>query len=181
MLENINLYTVLNDPLLVALLTITIVAIHHYVKQMPYREFIFIHRVKCYLFSALDKFARSRKLVIIYEVEVGKDSEQYIETVDASPREVASKIRQNGFSAHIISSIKYRILSGFMQFSHSHWSYQHGDGRQTEIWFFENADGTTDVYGHVETSIYTPVKHLLQTETVFGDARNAFRNAWHRD
>ena len=168
--SQITVETVFNNPTLMLALTIAIVLVHHYVKQMPYSEFVLLTQIKHRVFAILAPFAATRGLEITRTKGYRDDEDEYVATTDYTPRELAQLFKANGIVQHIISRSKRRETPNGRQWTHSHWVYQHDNGKQTEIWLFVNPDGTTDIQAHYEESVFDPDGHL-ETPWTPGDPK----------
>lgn len=106
----------------------------------------------------------------------GRDDAEFIQTRDASVREVVSKLRSSGGSLHLFASVKQRPDTHGDPLSRAHVVWTYPGVTQTEAYLFANDDGTTDVYAHRETSVTDAVGHLTDKQTdgdpggVVGDA-----------
>ena len=159
----------LAEPLFVLALAFVIILAYHYVKRMPYSEFVFLTAVKNRVFLLLDPLARQRGLRLVTTKEY-RDDDEYVATLSYSSRVIAKRLFQVGFDQHLIAGSKRRTTPNGTQWAHSHYAYQHSDGTQTEVWLFSNGDGSTDIYAHNEESVFDPDGHL-QTPYTPGDPR----------
>lgn len=125
--------------------------------------------------SQLDTVVRERTPFMLTN---GASDDEYIETVDMSSDEVARTLQEKGYVQSVLSGLKYRPPSsnptedpvsfeaGSMVFRESK-----SDAvpdvfavRQRHVFWFENEDGTTDVYAHDEYSSLNPLfawKHYI--------------------
>ena len=163
---------VFQNPGLTIALTALVAFAVNYQRGLTYREFRFLHIAKCYAFSILNSRARKHGRPLVRTAS----DEDYVRTIDATPRTVARRITDE-FSPHLVATAKRRWTRNGYEWSHSQWVFFHGDGDQTEAYLFSNPDGTTDVYAHVETSVTDPEGHI-RNEQRHGDARNAFATVW---
>lgn len=160
---------VLSEPLLLGALTVAVIVGAHYQAGLTYREFRFTHVAKCYLFAALDPWARARGRPLVRT----KGDADYVETVDENARAWASTL-WGPFDPHLIATAKRRRVGAGHQWAHSQFVHFHNDGTQTEVYLFANDDGTTDVYAHVEGAITDPEAHLTADQR-HGDARDVYK------
>jgi len=165
---------VLSEPLLLGALTVLVIVGAHYQRGLTYREFRYAHVAKCYLFAALDDWARKRGRPLVRT----KGDADYVETVDENARALASTL-WGPFDPHLIATAKRRRAGAGYQWTHSQFVYYHGDGTQTEVYLFANDDGTSDVYAQVEGAITDPEAHLTEDQR-HGDARAAYAAAIQR-
>ena len=169
MIENID--TLLNNPYIVTGIALAVIVIYHYVKQMPYSEFVFVTQVKHRLFLLLQPLAKQRGLRLVTTKGYRENEDEFITTVDKSPKELAKQFKANNIDQHLIAGSKRRKMpNGSFQWAHTHWTYQHDNGKQTEFWLFTNPDGTVDIQGHHEDSVFDPDGHL-ETPYTPGDPK----------
>lgn len=168
-LQALNLETLLSNPLFLFVLAVAILLTYQYVRQMPYSEFVLLTQLKHRVFLLLDPFARKRGLRLVTNKGYREDDE-FLTTIDFTPRVLAKRFKEEGIDQHIISGSKRRETPEGRQWSHSHYTYQHADGMQTEIWLYTNPDGSTDIYSHYEESVFDPDGHL-ETPYTPGDPK----------
>lgn len=174
--SDITLDTPLAEPAFILGLTAAIVVLYFYTSALSYPEFVALTRVKHYVSLIIAPIASKRGLEIVATKPYrGKE---FVTTVDATPREVSQKLEAYGFDKHLIAGSKRRQTKDGKQWAHTQWAYQHKDTQQTEVFIFPNGDNTTDIYAHVETSVYDPEGHLEDYQEL-GDTRGAFRKAWN--
>jgi len=167
---------ILSDPLLLAALTVAVIVGAHYQATLTYREYRFAHITKCYVFAALDSRARSKyNRPLVRTKDYREDHLDFVETTDGNARAVASTLWAS-FDPHLIATAKRRHTPDGLQWAHSQWVYYHDDGTQTEVYLFDNGDGTTDVYAQLEGSIKDPEAHLTDDQR-HGDVRDAYADA----
>ena len=160
---------IFNNPELTAILAAVILFVLRYQRGVGWTEYRTIHSLKRGLLPLIDKhtmiFAVSRK--------GGRDDGEYISTVDKPLRATFTALRKDGFSPHLINSIKQRPHPNYdgPQYSAAHLVKTHSDGYQSEIYLFDMG-GQTDVYAHVERSVTDPQAHLNDTDQQDGDVRN---------
>jgi len=155
---------VLSNPELTAVLITVLYTLLRLQKTLPYRQYRFLHLGKSMLFRLLDKQATAYGRPLIRPKNEPENSDEYITTVDTSPRQTYKRLRENGCSPHLIATVKSRPHGSTMQFSHSQLVKQHSDGTQTEYYLFP-ASGGTDIYGHTETSVLDPSGHVSDSQT----------------
>lgn len=158
---------VMSNPELVVGLTVLVTIGVHYQKGLTYREYRFIHIGKCWAFYALNSWASKRGRPLVRTI--GEDS--FVMSVDENPRSVYSTLSEE-FSPHLIATAK-KAEDG--SWSHSQLVQFHDDKRQTEAVLFSNPDGTTDVFGHLETSVTDPDGHVSDAQEP-GDPLGAIQN-----
>lgn len=169
----------LGNPLLLLGVTVLIVLAYHYIRGMPYAEFVFWtqvkHRVALLLETTnlanvaesvglsipglrkLSAFIASIRLVTTKQY---RNDDEYLLTIEKGPKDLARGFKRIGIAQHMIAGSKRRETPEGKQWAHSQWVYQHADGTQTEIWLYRNGDGTVDIYAHHEESIFNPPGHL---------------------
>jgi len=169
----------LSEPLFVLAISGLVVLAYHYVKGMPYAEFVFWTQVKHRIALLLEttnlaelaesfgldvpglrKLSRFIASVRLVTTKQYREDDEYLVTLDRTPRELARAFGRLGIDQHMIAGSKRRETPDGMQWSHSQWAYQHDDGKQTEMWLYTNEDGTTDVYAHHEDSVFDADGHL---------------------
>lgn len=158
MIENIQDF-VLSSPELTTLLIAIVYVILRLQRQLPYRQFRFLHLGKSFLFQALDSWATSYGRPLIRPKNAPQESSEYITTVDTSPRETYQRLREAGCSPHLIATVKSRPHNVSIQYTHSQLVTLNDDGTQTEYYLFPT-EGGTDIYGHRETAVTDPSGHV---------------------
>jgi len=157
-------------------------------RTLSYHEYTAIHRVKRRILPLIDRLSRpiirgvrrqspalgsvARFTIphLIHE-KGDRSDDEYMATWELSRRELYRAITDEGWSPHVLSSLKARSYAAEIQYSDVHAVYQHGDGTQTEIYTFTNPDGTHDIYAHHETSVVDPQGHLTDPQQD-GDPRD---------
>lgn len=142
--------------------------------QLTYSEYRVIHRFKRGVFPIAERFAGNAMLWV--SEKGGREDPEYLTTVDAHYREVLTDLQAAGGSLHLINSLKRRPEGNGDTLSIAHVVWTHDDEAQTEAYLFQNADNSTDVYAHVETSVGVPKEHLAG-EQIDGDTRKVVGNA----
>jgi hypothetical protein len=161
-------------PELLVVLTLVIRAAIGYQRGLSWYEYRTWHGVRRALFPWLN---RTLKIVrFVNHKPAGRESPEFIATVDMSVRETASVLREGGAMWHLISSIKRRPDGHGDTLTRAHVVWFHGDEHQTEAYLFRNADGTTDVYAHYEAGVVDPVGHLTEPQRQ-GDPKGVVRGA----
>ena len=180
--------TVALEPIAWIIVGLIAAAVLRWQHTLSYREYSAIHRVKRRLFPIIDqasrpiiRVARRRSpalgVVARYTIphlihEKGdRSDDEYTATFELSRRVMFDRLTGDGWSPHVLSSLKRRSSVGEVQLSDIHAVYQHPDGTQTEIYTFRNPDGTHDLYSHHETSVVDPKGHLTDDQTD-GDPRD---------
>jgi hypothetical protein len=125
-------------------------------RELSWYEYRTLHGVKRLAFPALEALAPG---TIFINDKRGRTDAEYLSTVAATPRQVARRLRRDGGSLHLLSSVKRRPPDHGDTLSRAHVVYTEG-GDQTEAYLFCNDDGSTDVYAHAEASVARPVAHL---------------------
>lgn len=131
-----------------------------------------------------DELGRS----LINEKGYRDEEDEYEGTLDATPKEVVKTIWPP-FGPHMVATTKRRVTPhgsqlSFLQLRYVHPERYQRDGDeelekiQTEVYLFDNGDGTTDVYVHVETVVEDPEGHLTDKQ-VAGDEFGAFWEAYN--
>jgi hypothetical protein len=164
---------ILSNPVYVGILTVVIIVGVYYQKRLGYTDYRVLHSLKSVLFRAFDSRARSAGRPLVRYKHFGDN--EFVTRVETSPRKTFQKLREGGFSPHLIATLKVRKNKTREQVAHSQLVYTHSDGMQTEAYLFAHNDGT-DVYGHVETSVVDVEGHLTDPQTD-GDARDVIKNA----
>lgn len=158
--------TIFASPLLLGALIGAIIIAVHYQRGLTYTEYRTAHLIKVYLFRAVESQAEKRLGARIINDKRFRDDEEFIRTIDRQPRAVFKKIRneENAYP-HLVASVKRRETPDGPQLTHSQLvRFSHDDGRQDEFYLFYNGDGTTDLYGHNEVSVFDPEAHLNHTD-----------------
>jgi hypothetical protein len=154
-------------PELAAALAILLRLARAYQSDLSWPEYRAAMRVKRALFPLLDLTPIGTAILLVSD-KGGRDDAEYVETVDASIREVVRDLRAAGASLHLLSSLKRRPDTHGDPLSVAHVVWTIG-GEQVECYTFRNDDGTVDVYAHTEASVDNPLAHLSGTQTD-GDA-----------
>lgn len=162
---------VLNTPELLIGLTVVILLIVAYQQTLSYQEYRFAHLTKSIVFKLADAWATQRGRPLIRPKRQPSDSGEFVMTVDYSPKETYQKLREAGFSPHLVATTKVR--NG--EFTHAQLIYLHEDGQQTEVFFWPGENGV-DVYAHVETAVTNPTGHLTDGQEL-GDTRGKVKEA----
>jgi len=182
---------IFSNPVAYAALVVAILAVVAWQATIGFGTAWRMNRAKQLLFPVADRFRRPlvrhvRRVSptaagvlngaiphLIHEKGRSTDAE-YLETWAARPGTAFDRLRAAGFVPNLASSLKRRPGSHGddppMQLSVLSMVYYHNDGTQTEVYLFDNPDGTLDVYGHNETSVTDPRGHLSD-EQRDGDPR----------
>jgi len=153
----------LSDPVIIAAIGLIVALAYHYQAGLTYREYTEIQRFKPRVFAILDVFSPGGFRSFVHEKEHPENEDEYYTTTNASPKTVWRRLKQTGFSPHLISSTKRRPDGSLSKW---HFVYDHGDGTQTEVYMW--VDGT--IYAHHET-IATDVEGHLSDGITPGDPR----------
>lgn len=137
--------------------------------SLSWPEYRIFHRIKRVLFPRIHRLAPGR--ILLVSEKGGRNDAEFIQTVDASVRVVVGILRDAGGSLHLLNSLKRRPDEHGDPLTAAHVLWTHDDGTQTEAYLFKNADESTDLYAHHETSIDDPLGHLTD-EQRDGDTRN---------
>jgi hypothetical protein len=163
----------LQNPVALALLTVAILALLQYQRTLSWREYRTLHGLKVMLAPIVDR----RTTLFVLSRKGYRDGPEFLATRDAPVAAVWRRLVAEGASPHLINSVKVRPTpDGTRQYSAGHVVWTHRNGTQTEVYLFENPDGTTDVYAHHETGVANPDGHLTDGQTD-GDPRDVVRMA----
>ena len=132
-------------------------------RGLSWYEYRTAHGLRRQLFPLLDRFLGVVRFV--NHKPAGRDSPEFIDTVDGGIKATARLLKDGGASWHLISSLKRRPATHGDPLSRAHLVWLHDDGTQTEAFLFANDDGTTDVYAHYEASVLNPEAHLSEPQT----------------
>lgn len=160
-------------PLLAALLATLLRAGLAWQAELSWPEYRLLHAAKRATFPWLQRLPLGFDSFV--NEKGGRDDAEFLTTRAASPRAVVGHLRSVGGSLHLINSVKRRPDGLGDPLSVAHVVWTHGDS-QTEAYLFANADGTTDVYAHYETSVTDPDGHLTDPQHD-GDPRGVVREA----
>lgn len=149
----------LQDPVLIAAVTLAVAAVMHYQAGLTWREYRTIHRTRRRIFVTLDAVNPAGFESFVHEKGMPASDPEYLTTVDASLQAVFKTLTsgQSGGDPHLVSSIKRRS-DGSLSDAHVVWTH-HDDGTQTEAYLFAHPDGV-DVYAHRETEASDVEGHL---------------------
>lgn len=176
------------EPTAWFVLSLVMYAVLRWQRTLSFHEYRTIHRAKRGVLPVIDRLSRPiirglrrqspalgavGRFVIPHLIhEKGdRDDGEYVATWEMDRRELYDAVTADGWSPHVICSLKARTFAAEVQYSDIHAVYQHDDGMQTEIYTFTNPDGTHDVYAHHETSVVDPQGHLTGEQTD-GDPRD---------
>jgi len=156
------------NPELLAAVAIIARLIRAWQASLTWPEYRAAHRFKRGVLPILDRVAPGQ--ILLVSRKGGRDDAEFLRTVNADATTVAQGLRRAGGTPHLLNSLKRRPDTHGDPLTAAHLVWGHADGTQTEAYLFDNADGTTDVYVHVETSTDDPVGHLTDPQTD-GDAK----------
>lgn len=164
---------VVSWPLLAALLATLLRAGLAWQAELSWPEYRLLHGAKRVTFPTLQRLPLGFDSFVNHKD--GRDDAEFLTTRAASPKAVVGHLRSAGGSLHLINSVKRRPdgLGDPLSVAHVVWTH---DEAQTEAFLFHNADGTTDVYAHHETSVTDPDGHLTDPQHD-GDPRGVVREA----
>jgi len=169
---------VLGNPALLVALTAVILALAQWQRTLTYREYRLAHTVKLVLFNALDDWASRRGRPLVRTKGYREDAE-FVQTLHQPPRSVYQQLA-GAFDPHLIATAKARTTPDGRQWSHSQLVTYHDDGKQTEVFLFDNGDGSTDLYAHFEGSVSDPAAHLTDPQRD-GDVRGVLNEVLDED
>jgi len=176
------------EPTAWLVLSLVMYGLLRWQRTLTYHEYTAIHRVKRRVLPLIDRLSRPiirglrrqspalgsvarYTLPHLIHEKGDRSDDEYMATWELSRRELYRAITGEGWSPHVLSSLKARSYAAEIQYSDIHAVYQHGDGTQTEIYTFTNPDGTHDIYAHHETSVVDPQGHLTDPQQD-GDPRD---------
>jgi len=165
-------------PWLLALVAVLARLARAYQHGLSWLEYRVLHRLKRGVFPPLDSALDGRALLV--SGKGGRDDEEFLATSSASLWTVAARLRRGGGSPHLLNSLKRRPDEHGDRLSGAHLVWTHDSGDQTEAYLFRNADGSTDVFAHYETSVDEPLGHLTDAQHD-GDPRGVVREALRTD
>ena len=152
-----------------SILTVLVALVIQYQRTISWSEYRTIHALKRGVLPLIDHYTT----FFVVSRKGGREDGEYVATVDKTVRATFKALNNDGFSPHLINSIKQRPhpADGKPQYSDAHLVKFHNDGYQSEIYLF-GMGGETDVYAHVETDVKDPEGHLFETDQQDGDVRN---------
>jgi hypothetical protein len=165
------------DPRLAAVLVLAIAAVLWYQRTLSWGEYRRLHALKVRLLPFID---RHTSLFVVSDKGFREQDAEYLFTVDTDAKGVFSRAVNGGGSPHLINSIKRRQRpDGTVEYSdvHAVWFHDGPGGSQTELYAFENGDGTADVYSHFEPSVLDPDDHLDGSQQRDGDPKRVIPSA----
>jgi hypothetical protein len=163
----VTLTDLLTDPVTLATLTLVIAGLVAWQRTLSWTEYRTLHETKKRLAIRIHSIVP----VLLLSRKGYRDDDEYLETREQSVRAVFTEYVDAGGSPHLINSIKVRETpAGETQYSDAHVVWIHDDTTQTELYLFDNGDGTTDLYAHHETAVLDPDGHLTDPQTD-GDPR----------
>jgi len=143
-------------------------------RGLSWPEYRVLHRLKRGVFPPVDRALDGRALLV--SAKGGRGDDEFLATAPESLWTVAARLRREGGSPHLLNSLKRRPGEHGDRLSGAHLVWTHDSGDQTEAYLFRNADGSTDVYAHFETSVDEPLGHLTDVQHD-GDPRGVVREA----
>jgi hypothetical protein len=125
-----------------------------------------VESLKRRLVVPLDKFTRPFGRPLVYE----KGRADYFCTAEADSDKVEVAIAPR-YQRNLTSTRKYRVLEdGARDWAVGSWVLDPADTEwQHHVYLFDNGDGTTDLYGHKETSAEKDPYGHVTDEQVHGD------------
>jgi hypothetical protein len=162
---------VLNDPIGLAALTVVVVGVWYYQRELSWREYQRLHGLKKRFAPLL-----SRLWLTTSEKAYRNKSPEYLATIDQPPREVFATLTGAGGHPHVLNALKYRERRGGREYMSAAVVYPVGSQDQTEAYIFDNGDGTSDVYCHHESSVLDVDDHLTEGG-IPGDPRGIVADA----
>lgn len=163
-----------DNPALLALVAVLARLARAHQRGLTWLEYRALHGLKRGVFPPVDSTLDGRALLV--SEKGGRDDDEFLATADESLWAVAARLRRGGGSPHLLNSLKRRPDEYGDRLSGAHLVWTHDSGEQTEAYLFANADGSTDVYAHFETSVDEPLAHLTDAQHD-GDPREVVREA----
>lgn len=169
MLVPLTVVDVLSDrPALLAVAAVVLRALFAAQARLSWPEYRTAHGLKRWVFPILQR----RAPVLSWVNEKGDRSDaEFVATVDAHPRAVASHLDATGGHLHLLNSVKRRPVEHGDPLSLAHVVFVHDDGTQTEAFGFANDDGSSDWYAHHEPDPSRVLAHLGGDQQSDGDPR----------
>jgi len=170
--------TILQTPELLAGLTLAVIVVWYWQRQLTLTEYRWWHARKIRWFTRLDGVARRLGQPLVYH-KGDRNHPEFIHGIHTPPAEVARDLLQYGFEPHLIATLKTRDGENGPQPAWGQFVYTErvdGETIQTEAYIFRNVGGSTDVFGHVETSVVDPDGHLQDPQRD-GDTRGHIKSA----
>jgi len=162
-------------PLLAVALAVTLRAALAWQRELTWPEYRVVHSAKRVVFPVVQRYEPFGFAEFVNR-KGGRDDAEYLLTHSGGVRAVVRELREGGASLHLINSLKRRPGDHGDPLSAAHVVWTHADGTQTEAYLFANADGSTDLYSHFETSVQDPEGHLSDGQTD-GDPRGVVTGA----
>jgi len=172
-----NSVDVLQDPLILAAVTLLVILAYHYQRGLTYHEYQLIHSIRIIVFTILSTQVENQTKIgkqiqryvgnprLLSEKQMPNEEDEYTLTSPLSLKEVFTALVNSGASPHLISSVKYREHPNYgRQYARAHVIFSDRDGNQTEVWLFDN-ESTVDIYSHKETIVTDPEGHLTEPYT----------------
>jgi len=152
-----------SNPALAILAALVLRSILAWQKELSWYEYRTLHGLKWTLAKRYPSDTIGP--ISLVNRKGGDEDAEYLGYSEATPREVVRELRANGFTLHLLASLK--VAEGTP--SYAQLSYQHDDGTQTECYLFRSGDGTS-VYSHHERSAAS-IEHLTDTDQQDADPR----------
>jgi len=171
-----NSVEALQEPIVLGVVTVSVILAYHYQKGLTYYEYQFIHSIRIILFEYLETQVENETKIgrqitryvgdpiLTREKGMPDNEDEYVLTVEYSLQDLFYLFVSNAASPHLISSVKYRDHpNNGREYARAHVIFAEG-GKQTEVWMFDNGD-TVDIYAHKETVVTDPEGHLTEPYT----------------
>lgn len=150
---------------------IVVIVLYHYIgkQYLGAEENAYWNAFRIWLLSAGDSTVRKKTSFAL--TNPARESD-YIGSVRASSQEVAQALERVGYAQNILSGLKYRPpnvdpnTSTQVEFESGSMAFRESKSdvvpdflalRQVHVFWFDNGDGTVDVYAHEEYSSANPL------------------------
>jgi len=167
-----ELPAVFNSPAAYALLGIAIVCAVLLQRRLGWEEYRLLQRAKVALAPRVPD-----RIFVISEKKRPEVDDEFVSNEPTSPKLIFQLYKEDGFSPHLVSSVKRRpvprprpIGGEKYEYTIAHLVKFHPDEeRQTEVYLFKGEDGGTDIYSHNEVWVMDAEDHYEEAEQVDGD------------
>lgn len=169
---------------------LVVVVLYHYLgrEYLGAEENEYWNALRTTVLSAGDSTVRQKTS---FALTNGAYPREYLGTVDLSSQELAYKFEEAGYVQCVLSGLKYRPAnidpnSDEAQFEDGSMAYRESKSdilpdalalKQTHVFWFENDDGTIDVYAHHEYSSLNPLVAWRHYRAVGQDADAGIKRA----
>ena len=160
-----------------AISTVCVIVLYHYLgrEYLGAEENKYWNALRRTLLAGFDPYVRKNSA---FALTNRAKSEEFVATVDMDSEEVAETFEAAGFVQGVISGLKDRGLEGEPDYEAGSMVFRESRSDlvpdclalyQTHVFWFENEDGTCDVYAHHEYSSLNPLVSIQHYKAIGQD------------